>query len=397
MTKTNNIPFMVIGGGIGGLAAALSIAKTGRPVQVLEQAPEFAEVGAGLQLAPNALAVLDKLGVLGTVMEKAVAPRRLVLMDAITGQEMTALDLGGAFLQRYGYPYIVTHRSDLLDALLAACRSHDLITLLNNKEALSVEDLGDWARVSCRDGSVYTADAVIGADGLWSRTRKLFVEDKAVCSHYVAYRGTIPISEIPEANLDDVVCWIGPNLHLVQYPVRRKELYNQVVVFRSYQYKEDSDDWGTTAELDERFSVCCPSVLNAVSFIHRQRRWPLYDRQPIHTWTEGRIALLGDSGHPMLQYLAQGACQALEDAFVLGEKLEAHGSQIQQAFMAYQQERAPRAAKVQQTARVFGDILHTEDNTAILLRNAILSQRKTDDYSVVDWLYGTFVPINQER
>ncbi|GAB7055581.1 MULTISPECIES: FAD-dependent monooxygenase [unclassified Paenibacillus] len=397
MTKTNNIPFMVIGGGIGGLAAALSIAKTGRPVQVLEQAPEFAEVGAGLQLAPNALAVLDKLGVLGTVMEKAVAPRRLVLMDAITGQEMTALDLGGAFLRRYGYPYIVTHRSDLLDALLAACRSHDLITLLNNKEALSVEDLGDRARVSCRDGSVYTADAVIGADGLWSRTRKLFVEDKAVCSHYVAYRGTIPISEIPEANLDDVVCWIGPNLHLVQYPVRRKELYNQVVVFRSYQYKEDSDDWGTTAELDERFSVCCPSVLNAVSFIHRQRRWPLYDRQPIHTWTEGRIALLGDSGHPMLQYLAQGACQALEDAFVLGEKLEAHGSQIQQAFMAYQQERAPRAAKVQQTARVFGDILHTEDNTAILLRNAILSQRKTDDYSVVDWLYGTFVPMNQER
>lgn len=397
MTKTNNIPFMVIGGGIGGLAAALSIAKTGRPVQVLEQAPEFAEVGAGLQLAPNALAVLDKLGVLGTVMEKAVAPRRLVLMDAITGQELTALDLGGAFLRRYGYPYIVTHRSDLLDALLAACRSHDLITLLNNKEALSVEDLGDRARVSCRDGSVYTADAVIGADGLWSRTRKLFVEDKAVCSHYVAYRGTIPISEIPEANLDDVVCWIGPNLHLVQYPVRRKELYNQVVVFRSYQYKEDSDDWGTTAELDERFSVCCPSVLNAVSFIHRQRRWPLYDRQPIHTWTEGRIALLGDSGHPMLQYLAQGACQALEDAFVLGEKLEAHGSQIQQAFMAYQQERAPRAAKVQQTARVFGDILHTEDNTAILLRNAILSQRKTDDYSVVDWLYGKFVPINQER
>lgn len=99
----------------------------------------------------------------------------------------------------------------------------------------------------------------------------------------------------------------------------------------------------------------------------------------------------------MLQYLAQGACQALEDAFVLGEKLEAHGSQIQQAFMAYQQERAPRAAKVQQTARVFGDILHTEDNTAILLRNAILSQRKTDDYSVVDWLYGKFVPINQER
>lgn len=397
MTTTNGIHFLVIGGGIGGLAAALSIAGTGRKVHVLEQAPEFAEVGAGLQLAPNALAVLDKLGVLEVVKEKAVAPRRLVLMDAITGKEMTALDLGDAFLRRFGFPYIVTHRSDLLDALLAACRAHDLITLMNNKEVLSVQDLGNHVQASCKDGSVYTADAVIGADGLWSQTRKLFVEDKAICSHYVAYRGTIPISEIPQANLDDVVCWIGPSLHLVQYPVRRKELYNQVVVFKSFQYKEDSDDWGTTAELDERFSVCCPSVLNAVSFIHRQRRWPLYDRQPIQTWTEGRVALLGDSGHPMLQYLAQGACQALEDAYVIGEKLAEQGNDIQQAFRAYQQERAPRAAKVQQTARVFGDILHTEDNIAIVLRNALLSQRKADDYSVVDWLYGQFAPANQKN
>jgi 2-polyprenyl-6-methoxyphenol hydroxylase-like FAD-dependent oxidoreductase len=394
MTQLVNVTFLIIGGGIGGLAAALSIAKTGRPVHVLEQAPEFSEIGAGLQLAPNALAVLDKLGVLDAVKEKAVEPRRLVLMDAITGRELTALDLGESFRERYGYPYIVTHRSDLLNALLEACRANHLITLLNNKEVVSVSDLYDRTQVTCKDGSSYITDALVGADGLWSRTRKLFTEDNAICSHYVAYRGTIPISEIPEANLDDVVCWIGPNLHLVQYPVRQKKLYNQVVVFKSFQYKAHSDDWGTTEELDERFKVCCPFVLNAISFIHRQRRWPLYDREPTQKWTQGRIVLLGDSGHPMLQYLAQGACQALEDAMTLGDKLSM-GNDIEHAFLSFEQERVPRTSRIQRTARLFGDILHTEDNIAILMRNTFFSQRKPDDYSVVDWLYGQLARANQ--
>ncbi|ALS25428.1 FAD-dependent monooxygenase [Paenibacillus naphthalenovorans] len=389
MTKEINVPFLIVGGGIGGLATALGVTQTGRSVHVLEQAPEFGEIGAGIQLAPNATAVLDKLGVLDAISEYAVFPKRLVLMDAFTGKELSALSLGEAFLERYGYPYIVLHRSDLHKALLDACRANDQITLVNNQVVQSAENVGEKVRVTCSDGTTYLSGAVIGADGLWSNTRKLFSPDKPVCSQYVAYRGAIPMSEItPSADLDDVIMWIGPNLHLVQYPVRRKELYNQVVVFKSFRYKEDSDDWGTPEELDEHFGTCCEPVRHAVTFIQRQRRWPMYDREPIGNWTAGRITLLGDAAHPMLQYLAQGGCQALEDVACLTESLRKYGNDTEKAFLAYQEERIPRTAEVQRSARLWGEFLHTGDAMAILLRNRILAGRSADDFSVSDWLYG---------
>lgn len=394
MTKINEVPFLIIGGGIGGLATALSVAKEGQSVYVLEQAPEFGEIGAGLQLGPNALAALDKLGVLEKINEFAVFPQRLVLMDALTGNELTALDLGNTFRERYGYPYCVMHRSDLHKVLLNACQDNNQITLLNNKTVVSVENLENSVIIKCDDNSTYVADAVVGADGLWSIARKLIVEDEPVCSEYVAYRGTLPISEITShARLDDVICWIAPEMHVVQYPVRRKELYNQVVVFKSNQYRkeiEKTDQWGTTKEMDERFKNCCESVKIALDFIQRQRRWPLFDRNPIENWTEGRVTLMGDSAHPMLQYLAQGACQALEDAVTLGEKFIQNRDDILAAFTSYQQERIPRTGRVQRTARTFGNILHTTDEVAILLRNTIFSQCEPDDYSNTDWIYGHY-------
>nr|ADZ54053.1 3-hydroxybenzoate 6-monooxygenase [Paenibacillus sp. NyZ101] len=388
-TEKENVPFLIVGGGIGGLATALGLAKAGKSVQVLEQAPEFGEIGAGIQLAPNATAVLDQLGVLDAISEFAVFPKRLVLMDALTGKELSALDLGDPFRERYGYPYIVLHRSDLHKTLLDACRANDRIALLNNKVVKSAENVGDKAQVTCTDGTTYVSDAVIGADGLWSNTRRLFSDDKPICSQYVAYRGAIPMTEItPTADLDDVIMWIGPYLHLVQYPVRRKELYNQVVVFKSFRYKEDSDDWGTPEELDEHFGACCEPVRHAVTYIQRQRRWPMYDREPIDNWTSGRITLLGDAAHPMLQYLAQGGCQALEDAACLTKSLLQHGDDTEKAFLAYQEERIPRTAEVQRNARLWGEFLHTEDAMATYLRNRILTQRSSDDFGVADWLYG---------
>lgn len=389
MTIDKEVPFLIIGGGIGGLATALGVAETGRSVYVLEQAPEFAEIGAGIQLAPNALAVLDKLGVLDAVYENAVFPKRFVIMDAISGQELSALNFNESFIKRYGYPYIVMHRTDLHTALLNPCLANDQITLLNNKTVLSVENIGDKARVTCADGSVYIADAVVGADGLWSKTRGLFSDDKAVCSEYVAYRGAIPMSELglkEQLDLDDVIMWIGPHLHLIQYPVRRKELYNQVVVFKSFRYKEDSDDWGTPEELDEHFKVCCQPVRNSVNYIQRQRRWPMYDRDPIDNWTSGPITLLGDAAHPMLQYLAQGGCQALEDAACLTEMLHKY-TDIEQAFLKYQEDRIPRTAKVQRIARAWGNVAHTDDPTILFMRNSMMKHRSSDDNGYVDWLF----------
>jgi len=395
MAGLNEVSFLIIGGGIGGLATALAVADANESVLVLEQATAFGEIGAGLQLAPNAMAVLDKFGLLEEISDYAVYPQRLVIRDARTAEELTALSLGKAFRERYGYPYIVMHRSDLHTVLLNACRKRENIELKTQKKVIAAENTDGKVRVTCSDGEVYLAKAVVGADGLWSKTRKLLADDEPICSQYVAYRGTIPISEVSaHAGFDDVIAWIGPEQHLVQYPIRRKELYNQVVVFRSHQYSkelEQTDAWGTVEEMEERFKSCCPEVRSAISFIQRHRRWPLFDRNPISNWTTGRITLLGDAAHPMLQYLAQGACQALEDAVCLGEKLKTYPSDVEAAFAAYQQERMGRTAKVQRNARKFGDILHATDELAIWLRNQLFAMRTQEDFKPVDWLYGQHV------
>lgn len=389
MTTVNEVPFLIVGGGIGGLATALGVAGIGRNVVVLEQAPEFGEIGAGIQLAPNATAVLKQLGVYDAIAKHAVFPKRLVLMDAISGNELTSLDLGDSFLEHYDSPYMVLHRSDLHKELLNACRADSRITLINNQTVESAQHMDSKTEVKCTDGTKYLSSAVVGADGLWSRMRQMFSDDKPVCSHYVAYRGALPISEVKvDVDLDDVIMWIGPNLHLVQYPVRSKELYNQVVVFKSSKYKEGSEDWGTPEELDEHFGPCCESVRHAVTYIQRQRRWPMYDREPIHNWVSGSVSLIGDAAHPMLQYLAQGACQALEDVACLTELLHKHDDDISGAFQAFQQERMPRTAEVQRSARSWGEIIHAVDPITILLRNTIMNSHKPGDFSFVDWLYG---------
>ncbi|MED1951810.1 FAD-dependent monooxygenase [Brevibacillus centrosporus] len=395
MSIVKEVPFLVVGGGIGGLATALGVAATGRSVLVLEQAPEIGEVGAGIQLAPNATAVLSQLGVMEELATHAVFPQRLVLMDARTGQELSALDLGDAFLEKYGHPYIVLHRADLQQVLYAACQANENIQVLTNQGVTAVEDLGDRAQVTVTDGTTYLSDAVIGADGLHSKTRQLFSGDQPICSEYVAYRGTIPMAEMAAqagTNMDDVIMWIGPHLHLVQYPVRRRELYNQVIVFKSFRYKENSDDWGTPDEIDEHFGSCCASVRHAVSYISRQRRWPMYDRLPISNWSKGRVALLGDAAHPMLQYLAQGGCQALEDVACLTHFLRVFGDDYAKAFASYQEDRIPRTASVQTNARLWGETIHTVDPLAVYLRNQLMQQRSPADTRYVDWLYSRQYP-----
>lgn len=391
MGNSKNNPFIVIGGGIGGLATALGLAQTNQYVKVLEQAPEFLEIGAGIQLAANATNVLQRLGVMDRINDIAVFPKRLVLMDAFTGEELSALDLGDVYKERYGAPYIVLHRSDLHKALYEACLENSYIELHTDHSIVKTEQDGDQVTVTAANGNVHTGMAVVGADGIWSKVRPLFSDDEPVCSEYVAYRGAIPMEEVTNiGNLDDVYMWIGPNLHLVQYPVRRGELYNQVVVFKSNQYRkeiEKTDEWGTPEEMDEVFSGTCDLVQTAISFIQRQKRWPMYDRVPISNWTEGRVTLLGDAAHSMLQYLAQGGCQALEDAAYLADMIE-ENSNVEEAFKKYQEERIPRTAFVQNNARMWGEIIHAERPETILLRNTILENRTSQDFTFIDQFHG---------
>jgi salicylate hydroxylase len=383
---------LVIGGGIGGLAAAFALRLAGHPVRVLEQAAEFGEVGAGLQLAPNATRVLREWGLLERVMATGVLPRRLVLRDALTGDELTHLDVRGDFERRYRGPYVVAHRTDLHRILLEACRDSGVV-LETNRHVLRVKTVGDAVVGHCADETVCRGAVALGMDGLNSTLRRAVVEDETVGSGYVAYRGTLPLDAAAAADVaaDAMVIWIGPGRHFVQYALRRGEVLNQVAVFRSPAFARGEPEWGTPAELDAAFAGSCEHVTKSLVSMWRDRWWPMYDRAPIDRWTSGRLILLGDAAHPMLQYLAQGACQAIEDAHVLAEQAAQHrlgGGRVDwpAAVAATERVRAPRVARVQNAARLWGEIWHV-DGVARLIRNELLTTRDPQDYRHLDWLY----------
>jgi salicylate hydroxylase len=395
MATPRAVDTLVVGGGIGGLATALAIARGGGKVHLLERNDDFTEIGAGLQFGPNASRALDRLGVLSDAMPMAVRPERAVFMDAIKGTPLTVLQFGQAFERRYGYPYLVLHRHDLLEILLKHCRENELITLETQRNVVDSTVESDRAEVICEDGSRYVARSLIAADGLYSVLRHHVVADEPECSGYAAYRGTIPISSAGDSAGNEVLLWIGPNMHLMQYPVRRSELYNQVAVFKSSRYlagHQDKGDWGGPDELDAAFSTACPPVRDAVAQIGRARFWAMYDRSPIPKWSRDALLLIGDAAHPMLQYLGQGACQALEDAVEIGKQLvppgSADGAGTAAAYRRFEDARIGRASRCQTIARPWGELWHTEDPLLTTVRNHLFAKRAPDDYRELDWLYG---------
>jgi 3-hydroxybenzoate 6-monooxygenase len=384
---SHKVPCLVVGGGIGGLTAALALARRGRDVHVLEKADAFTEIGAGLQLAPNATRVLTELGVMDALMAHAVAPARLLWMDAIAEKPITAVDLGDPFRQHFGYPYLVMHRGDLLTALLEACRASGRVTLEASRDVVAVEDRGTTALARCADGDEFETDMLIGADGLWSGIRQMLHPDQPSRVPYVAYRGTMPMKGVsPHAGADTVVMWVGPNMHFVQYSIRAGDEFNQVAVFKAPTYSTNDKEWGTPEQLDAHFAQCCPYVRDSAKLMWRHVRWPMYDREPISDWVKGRIALLGDAAHPMFQYIAQGACQAIEDGYTFAREVTTT-SDPAQGLEAYRQARYLRTARVQLTARAMGAFFHL-DGVNAQLRNAMIASRKATDYTPLDWLYG---------
>ncbi len=386
---------VVVGGGIGGLSCGYALASAGRQVRVLEQSPAFGELGAGLQLGPNATRILREWGLLDEVIAAGVLPRRLVLKDALDGTELTHLDLGQDFLRRYGAPYVVIHRSDLLDILYRACQRAG-VDLVTNARVLRVEPGAETA-AAVTDTATHAGALVLAADGLWSALRGNFSDDEPICSGYVAYRGAIPLSEaaeLGELSLEDVVVYFGPGCHFVQYPLRQGDLVNQVAVFASPAYQRGEEDWGGPDELEAVFSRCCAQVRRGTAKLGRERRWPMFDRLPISNWVQGRLALTGDAAHPMLQYLAQGACQAIEDAWTLCMQAPSRGSdgpdEWQEALVTYEKLRTERTAQVQTAARAWGDLWHC-DGLARAMRNELLRDRDPADYKHIDWLYSKAV------
>ena len=385
-----NLPILVVGGGIGGLAAALALSKKGRAVQVLEQAAVFGEIGAGIQLGSNVFKMFAYLGLTEAINRAAVFPDNLIMRDALSGEELIRVPVGSeAFRARFKYPYGVTHRADIHGAFLDACQKSPLITLCASQKVVGYEDRGDRVAVSTEGDASFEGEMLIGADGLWSTVRALLVGDgKPRVSGHIAYRAVIPTSKVPaHLQQNDVVLWAGPKTHLVHYPLRRGEVYNLVVVFHSSRYEEGWDTYGDPEELHQRFKGERPEVLEFLAMVNAWKMWVLCDREPIKGWSKGRIVLLGDAAHPMLQYLAQGACMATEDAVVLANRIEAAKGDYASAFDAYEKERYLRTARVQLMARFYGEVYHAMDVKRDL-RNSLLKNATPEGaINGAAWLY----------
>lgn len=381
---------LIIGGGIGGLATALGLSRNGLQATVVEQADEFSEVGAGLQLGPNATRILDSWGLLDTVKEIGFTPENLIMKDALTGEEVTRLPLGEQFRERYGAPYIVIHRTDLHSILLDACREAG-VDLITSTRISEVSANTTPALAATEDGRAFESDVIFGADGIHSALREKIVGDDVIPSGYVAYRGTVPAEAIPsEQELNDVVVWAGPGCHLVQYRLRSGSVLNIVAVFKSESFIRGAENFGGTDELDAVFAHCHPQVRESIEHIGRQRRWPLFDREPADFWGEGNTVLVGDAAHPMLQYLAQGCCQALEDAKTLEVLSDPSGDSQRpewpEVIQKYSEVRIPRTREVQRNARAFGEICHI-DGMGRTMRNELLRTIKSQLVDYTDWVY----------
>lgn len=383
-------PILIAGGGIGGLAAARALALTGKRVHVLEQGRAFGEIGAGIQLSPNVFRMFERLEIEDAIRADAVFVDDIRFMDSLTGERVMKVPLKQPFEARFGKPYAVTHRGDLHTTLLKSCQElDDRVVLETEAKVIDYTDQGDRVMVRLADGTSREGRALIGADGLWSKVRAQMLNDGPPrVSGHIAYRAVLPYDQVPENVRWDSAClWAGPKTHLVHYPLRRKELFNIVAVFHSDRYVEGWDLTGDRNELMHRFEGVDPRPASLLEQINDWRYWVLCDREPIRNWFLGNVALLGDAAHPMLQYFAQGACMAMEDAVCLADVLKEAGGDFPRAFEAYRDARYLRTARVQLMARLLGEIYHAADVRADL-RNHVLGMRTPEQsYEGLAWLY----------
>ncbi len=378
---------LIAGGGIGGLGAALALGRRGHEVRVFERAAEFPEIGAGIQLGPNVFKMFDRLGIRAQMLDLAAIPRALVMRCALHGHEITRVPLGEGFQARFGQPYAVIHRGDMHGVLRQACMAQPGITLATGRAARDYSRIGQQVALYFEDGSSERGDVLVGADGLWSRIRTAMLgAERPVVSGHIAYRAVLPMAEVPEGIArDEVVLHAGPRLHLVHYPLRRGELMSLVAVFHSTEYSEGWDQAGDPALLQKHFARTRPELRAMLGEIETWKYWVLCDREPKRGWQDGRAVLLGDAAHPMLQYLAQGANMALEDALCLADMLDA--LPVEQALAAYEEARMLRTGRAQSMARIHGEIYHAADVRAEL-RDAMLMDRAPEAaWEGMAWLY----------
>ena len=361
---------LIAGGGIGGLAAALGASRAGLDVRLYERAAAFSEVGAGVQIGPNVVRRLQAWGLQQALQSVAAFPTRLQVRSALSGKELGVLPLGAAAVSRYGAAYATMHRADLHGVLLAAVSQCTQTQLHLGQSIERFVDADEVVTVRTSRGKEVEGDGLIGADGLWSLTRNQLLGGAAprVTGH-LAYRAMVPQQALPKAlRTAQVTAWLGPRLHVVQYPVRRGELQNLVVIVQgpAPSNLESWDHSANGADLEDALQGTCAALQDVVRSVTDQggpgwRLWPLCDRPPVRSASEmarGVVALIGDAAHPMRPYLAQGAGMAIEDAAELQRALAMHDLEMPLRLRRYALNRWQRNARVQARSIRNGRIFH---------------------------------------
>jgi len=388
MTQVDS-PILIAGGGIGGLAAALALTRRGFAVTVLEQAAQICEIGAGIQLGPNAFHALDALGVGERARDHAVYTDYMVMHDAIDECRVGYIPTGAAFRERFGNPYAVIHRADVHRSLLDGAKATGRIEFQSSTRVTKVEQ--NQASVTVHDqlGNTHRGLALIGADGVKSIVREQFVGDPPRVTGHVVYRAVVEKEDFPaELQWNAASIWVGPNCHLVHYPLRGGEQYNVVVTFHSREQEQWGITEGSREEVQSYFTEICPRARQLLDLPKSWKRWATADRDPIGQWSFGLVTLLGDAAHPTTQYLAQGGCMALEDAVTLEQTLRLTDNDLGRAFDLYQKARIARTARIVLAAREMGRIYHAK-GVERLVRNDLWRDRSPERfYDAIEWLYG---------
>ncbi len=384
-------PIVIAGGGIGGLATACGLAKIGVNSIVVEQASKLGEIGAGIQIGPNAFHCFDYLGVGDEARSKAVYVDALRFMDALSGEDIAKIPLDGQFRTRFHNPYAVVHRADLHQVLLDYCIASPLVEIKTGHRVTGYENDGTSATLVIEGQQPIRGRAVIGAEGLRSPIRSQMLDDgEPRISGHTTYRSVIPTEQMPEdLRWNAATLWAGPKCHIVHYPLKGWKVFNLVVTYHRDVKEAITGKPVSREEVARGFEHINPKARQIIEHGKDWKLWVLCDRDPTAIWVDGRVALLGDAAHPMLQYFAQGACMAMEDAVCLSHCIQ-HHDKIESALDAYQSMRTVRTGRVQMTSRLIGDYIYHPAGAQAAVRNHMMGNMSPDDWNnTLEWLYGS--------
>jgi len=377
----------VIGGGIGGLAAALSLLRAGFDVQVYEQAGALGEIGAGIQISPNGSRLLHRLGLAEALARKGVRPVGVHQRRWDDGRTLQRAPLGDVIERTFGAPYYHFHRADLLAAIASALPDERLHV---GHRLVEATDHGDHVEAGFENGVRIAADVLVGADGIHSRLRQiLFGADKPSFTGCIAYRGLVPAERLAHLDLEVTSNnWMGPHGHFVHYYVAGGRLMNFVAVREEEAWTRESwVDRGEVADALRLFEGWHPQVRTIIGAVDETFKWGLFDREPLARWSMGRITLLGDSCHAMLPFMAQGAVQSIEDGATLTSCLQQADGDIPAALLRYEALRRPRATRLQEMSRLNKTRYHMPDGPGQEARDAQMATAGDRSIAAIGWLY----------